>query len=121
MVSFVISDLKAMNESLKEFAEYLRLMRVDEEDVFASRLVSCELITNVIIHSGQAAEFRGELAGADIAISVIANGMENVDLNPSLPDAFAESGRGMYIVNCICGGNVERRDGGLPAVIKKKK
>ena len=115
MVSFVISDLKAMNESLKEFAEYLRLMRVDEEDVFASRLVSCELITNVIIHSGQAAEFRGELAGADIAISVIANGMENVDLNPSLPDAFAESG-----VNCICGGNVERRDGGLHAVIKRK-
>lgn len=40
MVSFVISDLKAMNESLKEFADYLRLMRVDEEDVFASRLVS---------------------------------------------------------------------------------
>lgn len=121
MIKFVVSDLRTMNENLREFAEYLRDGRVAEDDVFASRLVSCELISNVIIHSGQSAEFCGELTGGEIAISVTANGIENVDLNPTLPDVFAESGRGMYIVNCICGGNVWRRDGGLHVVIKTKR
>ena len=119
MVSFKVSDLKKMNESLKEFSDFLRRASVAEEDIFASRVVSCELISNVIIHSGKSAEFCGGLEGGGIVITVTASGFENLDLSPSLPDVFAESGRGMYIVNCLSGGNVQRSEDGLKVFIKR--
>ena len=118
MVSFKVSDLKKMNESLKAFSEFLRGESVAEEDIFASRLVSCELISNVIIHSGKSAEFCGSLEDGAIVITVTASGFESVNLSPTLPDVFAESGRGVYIVNCICGGNVQRNKDGLKVTIK---
>ena len=119
-VSFKVSDLRKMNENLKEFADFLRANSVGEEDVFVSRLVSCELITNVIIHSGEEAVFSGRLTGGGIEITVAASGVDCVDLSPTLPDAFAESGRGMYIVNCLCGGNMEKEDGALKVFIKRR-
>lgn len=119
MVKFKVSDLKTMNESLKEFSEFLRRASVAEEDIFASRLVSCELITNVIIHSKKCAEFSGSVEGEGIVITVTAGGFDGVDLSPALPDVFAESGRGMYIVNCICGGNLQKSENGLKVFIKR--
>lgn len=119
MVSFKVSDLNKMNESLREFSEFLRRSSVAEEDIFAGRLVSCELISNVIIHSGKCAEFCGGLEDGAIVITVTAGGFDCVNLTPTLPDVFAESGRGMYIVNCICGGNMQKLDGGLKVVIKR--
>ncbi len=121
MVNFKVNDLKKMNESLREFAEYLRSQSVAEEDIFASRLVSCELISNVIIHSGKTAEFCGELSGGGITVTVTAGDFKDVELNPSLPSVFAESGRGMYIVNCICGGDMVRLSNGLKVFIKSCK
>ena len=118
MISFKVENLKNMNASLKEFAEFLRRNDVAEEDVFASRLVSCELISNVIIHGGEAADFTGELSGGKICITVSASGFENVNLQPPLPDILAESGRGLYIVRSICFGEIERSDGGLKVYIK---
>ncbi|MDE7330453.1 MAG: ATP-binding protein [Clostridia bacterium] len=120
IVNFRISDLQKMNENLREFAEFLRANGIAEEDVFASRLVSCELITNVIIHSGEEAEFCGELKEECIEITVTASGFENVNLSPTLPDVFAESGRGMYIVNCLSGGNLQRTGKSLKVLLKRK-
>lgn len=120
IVNFKVSDLQKMNESLREFAAFLRANGIAEEDIFASRLVSCELITNVIIHSGEEAEFAGELKGGGIEITVTASGFENVNLSPTLPDVFAESGRGMYIVNCLSGGNLVRDGKSLKVFIKSK-
>ena len=118
MITFKVESLKNMNASLKEFAEFLRNNKVAEEDVFASRLVSCELISNVIIHGGEAAEFIGELQGGRICITVNASGFDKVNLEPPLPDVLAESGRGMYIVRSICSGDIERKDDGLKVYIK---
>ena len=55
MITFKVDDLKEMSASLKAFAEALRGFGVAEEDIFASRLVSSELISNVIIHGGEGA------------------------------------------------------------------
>ena len=45
MVTFKVNDLKNMNSQLKAFSEFLRLGGAGDDDIFASRLVSCELIT----------------------------------------------------------------------------
>ena len=119
MVTFKVSNLKNMNAELKSFAEFLRSVDVDDDDIFASRLVSCELITNVIRHSGETAFFTGELLADRIAITVTAQSLSGLNLHPTLPDVFAESGRGLYIVKSVCYGDIEECDGGLRVYVKR--
>ena len=111
MISFKIDNLKNMGAHLKTFADFLRLSGADDEDIFASRLVSCELITNVIRHGGDAAEFTGTLSKETIIISVTAESFKNLDLSRPAPDVFAESGRGLYIIKSISS-NIERGERG---------
>ena len=118
MVTFKVSDLKNMNAELRAFADFLRSVDATDDEIFASRLVSCELITNVIRHSGETALFTGELLPDKILITVTAQSLSGLNLNPSLPDVFAESGRGLYIVKSI--GEIEEYDGGLRVYIKRK-
>ena len=102
MISFKIDNLKNMGAHLKTFSDFLRLAGADDEDIFASKLVSCELITNVIRHGGDEAEFTGSLSHDNIIISVTAESFKNLDLSRPAPDVFAESGRGLYIIKSIC-------------------
>lgn len=101
MISFKVDNLKNMNAELTSFAEFLRLSGADDDDIFASRLVSCELLTNVIRHGGDAAFFTGSLTREDIVITISADSLDGLDLNGAMPDVFAESGRGLYIVKCF--------------------
>lgn len=119
MVNFKIDNLKNMNLELRAFAEFLRSENITDDDIFASRLVSCELISNVIRHSGEAAEFTGKLLGDAIEITVSAQSLSGVSLEANLPDVFAESGRGLFIIQSVCGGNIEQVNGAVRVLIKK--
>lgn len=122
IVEFKVDNLKNMTAKLKAFAEFLRSRDIAEDDVFLSRLVSCELITNVIRHGGEAAEFRGELLKDKISITVTADSQRGIKLNPERPDVFAESGRGLYIINEVSINGLERgEDGELRVFIRRTK
>lgn len=111
MVNFKVDNLKNMGLQIKKFVDFLRLSGADDEDIFASKLVSCELITNVIRHGGEEAEFEGYLSGEKIIISVTAESFKNVEFRSSPPDVFSENGRGLYIIKSICG-DIERGERG---------
>lgn len=119
MVTFKVDNLKNMKTELVGFTEFLRENSVTDDDIFASKLVSCELITNVIRHGGEAAEFKGEILNGRICITVTAKSLEGVNLRVNLPEALAESGRGMYIIRCLCSGEIERSEGGLRVYLEK--
>ena len=119
MISFKIDDLKTMSLHLKTFVDFLRLSGADEEDIFASKLVSCELITNVIRHGGDEAEFTGSLSPDTIVITVTADSFRGVDLSRPAPDVFAESGRGLYIIKSICS-RIERGEKGEIRVLIRR-
>lgn len=121
MYTFKVDDLITMNEKLKAFAEFLRSRDISEEDAFFCRLVSCELISNVIIHGGESADFEGDLADGGVYITVSAKSFDGVNTAPPVPDVLAESGRGMYIVRSICAGDIQQFDGGLRVFYKTKK
>jgi len=118
-VTFKVDNLNKMSSELAAFADFLRGQNCRDEEVFASRLVSCELITNVIRHSGEEAEFVGELHPDRIVITVIAKSFEGVNIYTPVPDVFAESGRGLYIIRCF--GEIESlAEGGLSVSIKRR-
>lgn len=119
MISFKVDNLKNMNSELKAFVEFLRVAGASDDDIFAGKLVSCELITNVIRHGGDEAEFTGTINGDRIIITVAAESLGGVDLCGSVPDVFAESGRGLYIVRSFCR-EIERCGCKVRAVIERK-
>ena len=119
MISFKVDSLKNMSSQLQTFTEFLRLSGADDEDIFASKLVSCELITNVIRHGGDSAEFSGSLSGDTIIITVTAESFKGLDITRPAPDVFAESGRGLYIVKSICS-DIERGERGEIKVVIKR-
>lgn len=116
MVTFTVDDLKEMNTALKAFAEFLRSANVSDDDVFASKLVSSELIANALVHGGKRAEFFGELLPGEICITVKSDLNGNFNLRTPLPDVFAERGRGLYIIRSF--GEIERVEEGLRVIIK---
>ena len=116
MINFKVDNLKNMGSQLKTFVDFLRLSGADDEDIFASKLVSCELITNVIRHGGDEAEFTGTLSGDKITITVTAESFKGLDISRPAPDVFAESGRGLYIINSICS-DIERGECGEIKVV----
>jgi len=119
-VKLTVAEIGSMNTELARFLEYLRREEVDEDDVFDSRLVSCELITNAIRHCGSAAFFTGTLTESDIKISVCAKSPGGVIAVPPLPDVLSESGRGLYIVNAVSHGNVVISGGTVTVILKRK-
>ena len=119
MISFKVDNLKSMGPKLKTFAEFLRLSGANDDDIFASKLVSCELITNVIRHGGDEAEFTGALSNDTIMITVTAESFKGLDIMQPAPDVLAESGRGLYIIRSICS-DIERGDGGEIKVVIRR-
>lgn len=118
MISFKVENLTDMNDSLKEFIEYLESLDIDDDALFDSRLVCCELISNVIKHCHETAYFKGTVVGDEIIIGVSSDTSFNGDVTPKLPDVLSECGRGLYIVNAISGGNV--RFEGNKIIVKLK-
>lgn len=120
MITFEVDDLNNMNANLRRFSAYLKDGGADEDAVFDSRLVSCELITNVLRHCGGTACFKGVLTDGEIVITVCASRRTGKIVVPELPEALAESGRGLYIVNAVSGGNVTISGGDVTVKIIMK-
>lgn len=122
MITFKVDNLKNMNIELGAFVDFLKAQNISDEDVFLSRLVSCELISNVIRHGGDIAEFKGELMVDKISITVTAPSQSTVNLTPARPSVLAEGGRGLYIINAVSMNGIERlADGELRVYIKRTK
>lgn len=122
MISFKVDDLKFMNAELKTFLDFLEDEEVCEDGVFDSRLVACELITNVLRHEGETALFSGALCGDRVEIFVSSEGGgASFSVRATLPDVFAESGRGLYIINALCDGKVTLENGGVKAEVTVKR
>lgn len=122
MITFKVDNLKNMNSELSAFVEFLKSQQLADEDVFLSRLVSCELISNVIRHGGETAEFKGELLVDKISITVTAQSQAGINLTPSKPSVLSEGGRGLYIINAVSMNGIERlSDGELRVFIKRTK
>lgn len=120
MMDFKVEDIKDMNAFVKKFSDYLESENVDADCVFDSRIVCCELISNVLRHCGEAALFNGYLTGEEVIIYVAGENPLGKLPAPTLPDILAESGRGLYIVNELSGGNMRVQGNGIKVIIKRK-
>ena len=98
MISFKVDNLKNMGANVKTFVDFLRLSGADDEDIFASKLVTCELITNVIRHGGDEAEFTGTLSGDTITIRSRLKASRGWTLPAPRPTCLPKAGGGCILL-----------------------
>ncbi len=111
-ITFKVDNLNSMSAKLKGYANELRDNGIDEDDVFMCRLVSCELLANVIRHGGEEAEFESSIRPDSIEITITADSQKGVVISTEMPDAMAEHGRGMGIVAKASMYGIQKGDGG---------
>ncbi len=120
MTKVKIDNLECLNDVLEQLSIFLEGCDIDIDDIFDSKIVTCELVTNVFRHTDGVATAEWGVEDGYIHISVTSNnqsGQEGV-INPQLPDVFAESGRGLYIVQSICEGEIKTKGGTIKVKIK---
>ncbi|MCD8201515.1 MAG: ATP-binding protein [Clostridia bacterium] len=117
MISRKISDISQIDEILGEFSSHLTDCNLSDDAVFRSRLVACELLSNVFRHGGDEASFDGELRGDAVRIAVT-GGSPALISDIYLPDVYEEKGRGLYIVQRFCGGNIAVTENTVSVLIK---
>lgn len=102
MINFEIDDFNALREALHRMCQQLSAENIPEDIVFCSKLVADELLSNVLQHGGGRAFFAAAREGDEIKLCV--RGIENFcpPEKSTLADVFAESGRGLFLVDAYC-------------------
>lgn len=110
-MKFEIDSFEAMDRALKALVDLLEQLNIDENVVFDSRLVSCELLSNVLQHTKGRAFFMPSVKDGFVELQVDG---ENPFVPPetsSCAGVYAESGRGLFLVDAYCARRVTTERG----------
>ncbi len=92
------ADFKAAVQAL---CDRLTLENIPKEKVFDSKLVVHELVGNALQHSDCGALLKAEWTGEFIHITVRGERAYTPPKEGDCPPAFAERGRGLYLVDSV--------------------
>jgi anti-sigma regulatory factor (Ser/Thr protein kinase) len=112
-----IDSIDNLREVLNNMVNFIETCTVNEDRIFNSRLIACELITNVLVHSKCAAKLQVSYYTDKIEIIVESEDYFNAEEKNEIPDATSYSGRGLFLVNTLC--DYINRDGKKTTAIIK--
>ena len=115
---FEVKNFQALRRAMEELSRYLEESHVPEEDVFDSKLVVSELVGNVLRHSDGVASLEGEIRGNFIELKVRSSVCFCPPEKSCCPDAMAEGGRGLFIVDSVCTERTFTEDGSIRVLIE---
>lgn len=115
---FEIKNYETMQAAIAQVCRFFEELRVPSERVFDSKLVMSELVGNVLRHTNGKATLRGELNGGCIELTVSASTPFIPPQKSCLAEVYAESGRGLFLVDAVCEKRILTNEGGILVKIK---
>lgn len=113
-----VKNFEALKEAMKELCDFLAESDVPEDSVFDSKLVVSELVSNVLQHSDGVASLESEIRGEFIELKVRSSVRFCPPEESRCSEVYAESGRGLFIVDNVCTERSFTEDGGIKVLIK---
>lgn len=117
---FKVKDYATLQAALDGLSRFLFEENVGSESVFDCKLVACELLGNVLKYTQGEAGLRGEIKDDFIELKVLSETFFALPEKIVCSGLFAESGRGLFLVNTLCEGQVTAEEDGIVARIKIK-
>ena len=113
-----VKNFEALRAAMKQLCHFLEERDVPEDSVFDSKLVVSELVSNVLQHSDGTAFLEGEIRGNFIELKVRSTVRFCPPEESCCSGVYAESGRGLFIVDSVCTERSYTEDGGIKVLIK---
>lgn len=117
-MTYEIENYELLRHATEEFCGFLSDANVPMERIFDSRLVVYELLGNVLKHSNGKASLRYTITDGFVEVKILASVPYEPPKCPKCADVYAESGRGIFLVDSICHERVLTEDGVLIVRIK---
>lgn len=121
MLVFKVTNSKTLQAALEELTSFLGRMGIDGERIFDSKLVACELLGNVLRHTDSETELRGDVKDGHIELKIMSDSPFEAPQKIVCSDAFCEHGRGLFLVNELCEGQIFSDSDGIRVRLRMEK
>lgn len=115
---FEIENYASLKEAMESVSRFLIERDVPAERVFDARLVTSELIGNVLRHAKSTAKLCVELCGGFVEVRVLSEIPFIPPIRSEKAEVFAESGRGLFLVDSVSEERTLTKEGGILVRIK---
>lgn len=118
---FKVNNYATLQDALDGLCGYLTAQRVEQERIFDCKLVACELLGNVLKHGDGHADLQVELQDGYITLRVCSKTSFQFPKEITCSDLLAENGRGLFLVQTLCEGQIHTEQNVIVAKIKLEK
>ena len=115
---FQITDYDSLQMALESLCRFLEEWNVEQEKIFDCKLVACELVGNVLKYAKGNAGLRVKIAEGFAQLKALSESFFELPEKIVCSDRYAESGRGLFLVNSLCDGEIAAEVDGIVAKIK---
>ena len=115
---FEIDNYLSLREALENVSRFLLEREVPDERVFDARLVMSELVGNVLRHAKTSAKLAVEISGGFVEVHVRSYLPFVPPTVSKRAEVFAESGRGLFLVDSVSQERSSTQDGGICVRLK---
>lgn len=110
---FKVKDYAALQEALSALCAFLEGCQIPKERVFDAKLVACELMGNALKYAGGETGVESEVRDGYIQLKIYSKHFFAPPKTVACADLFAEHGRGLYLVNKLCKGQIIAEKDGI--------
>lgn len=115
---FQVKDFDSLQTALDGLCQFLAEWNVDQEKAFDCKLVACELVGNVLKYTNGKAGLRVEILDGFARLKALSDSFFGLPERIECSGLYAENGRGLFLVNTLCEGEITAETDGIVAKIK---
>ena len=121
MIVLKVPDAASLQVALERLTEFLKEAGISQEQVFDGKLVACELLGNVLQHTQNGTVLQGEIREEFIELKIFSSEPFEVPKKIVCSDVSCEHGRGLFLVNELCEGQIFSESDGIRVRIRREK
>lgn len=114
----VVKNITDLQDAIARLCEFLEEWDVPRDNIFDSKLVVSELVSNALKHTQGVATFESEVKDGFIRIKVGSSVAFAPPKKSACSDVYAEHGRGLFLVDSVCENRMTTDKGEIIVTIK---
>ena len=115
---FEVKEYASLQTALEALCQFLASYKVAEEKIFDCKLIACELVGNVLKYTAGKAGLEVAIIEGAVQIKALSDAFFKLPEEIFCSGLYAESGRGLFLVNALSEGQIIAEADGIVAKVK---
>ena len=117
---FQVKDYASLQTALDGLCQFLAEWEIIQERIFDCKLIACELVGNVLKYTSGQAGLQAKIVEDCVQVKALSDTFFKLPESIVCSGLYAEGGRGLFLVNSLCGGQILAEEDGIVAIVKVK-